>query len=63
MLSSETSCNLEDLLKEDEHVVNQCRASNPKLIEFMCQKETLAKLIEYATSRPEDIEDHNRCHK
>ena len=48
---------------EDEHVVNQCRASNPKLIEFICQRETLEKLIEYATVRPSDEDDHNRCHK
>jgi len=27
---------LEDLLMEDDNCINQCRAANPKLIEFMC---------------------------
>jgi len=50
-------------LQQDEHVINQCKASNPKLIEFICQRSTLEKLIEFATMRPNDEDDHNRCHK
>lgn len=44
-------------------LVNQARASNPKVTDFMCQRETLQKLITYATRVPADENDHEAAHK
>ena len=44
-------------------IVNQTRASNPKVTDFMCQRATLQKLIDYATRVPVDANDHEACHK
>ncbi len=63
MLTQEGSCTLEELLTEDEHCLSQCKAGNAKLIEFMCQRATLQKLIEYATLHPADEKDHDVAHK
>lgn len=62
-MTQEGGCTLEDLLVEDEHTVNQCRAANPKLIEFMCQKETLQKLIGYATRYPQNPNNQDQSYK
>ncbi len=40
-----------------------CRADNAKLIEFICQKETLQKLIKYATKVPEAESDKDAMYK
>lgn len=40
-----------------------CRADNAKLIEFICQKETLQKLIRYATKVPENQADRDATYK
>jgi hypothetical protein len=63
MLEQEGGCTLEELLCEDEHCVNQCKAANYKLTEFMSQKTTLQKLIEYATLTPSDPDSHEIAHK
>jgi len=54
---------LEEFLLEDEHTTNQCRAANMKLMEFMCQKETLRKLVGYATQVPTNPNNHDQSHK
>ena len=63
MLTADGGCTLEELLAEDEHCLNQCKAANPKLIEFMCQRSTLQKLVEYATLHPTDENNHDVAHK
>ena len=63
MLTQEGGCTLEDLLEEDEHCLNQCKAANTKLIEFMCQRQTLQKLLQYATLHPTDENNHDVAHK
>lgn len=44
-------------------IVNQTRAANPKVTDFMCQRATLQKLIDYATRVPVDANDHEAAHK
>jgi hypothetical protein len=63
MLEQEGGCTLEELLAEDEHCVGQCKAANYKLTEFMSKRETLQKLIQYATMTPSDVESHEIAHK
>lgn len=63
MLEQDGGCSLEELLLEDEHTINQCKSSNPKLSDFLCQKATLQKLITYATLPPQDTESHDIGHK
>ena len=63
MLDQEGGCTLEELFAEDEHCLNQLKSSNARLTEFMCQRETLQKLITYATKMPADPEDHTLAHK
>jgi serine/threonine-protein phosphatase 6 regulatory subunit 3 len=46
-------CKLEDLLAEEE-TISQCNSQNAKLLEFICRKENLSRLIQYATRDPED---------
>ena len=62
-MTQEGGCTLEELLAEDDHCVNQCRSANAKLVEFMCQRKTLQKLIRYATLVPTDADDHDVAHK
>lgn len=63
MLTQEGGCTLEELLAEDDHCVSQCRSANSRLVEFMCQRKTLQKLVEYATQVPSDEHDHDAAHK
>jgi len=63
MLEKEGGCTLEELLLDDENCINQCKAANTKLIEFLCQRTTLQKLIQYATLRPTDPDNHDTAHK
>ena len=63
MLDQEGGCTLEELLAEDEHCLNQLKSANARLTEFMCQRETLQKLIAYATKMPADCADHSIAHK
>jgi hypothetical protein len=51
------------LLLEEESTVCLCRADNAKLIEFICQKETLQKLIDYVTKAPEDPANRDATYK
>lgn len=62
MLEQEGGCTLEELLAEDEFTLQQCKASNPKLTEFLCQRTNLEELIRYATLTPKD-ESHDVAHK
>lgn len=43
MLNKE-DCKLEDLLAEED-TISECKSQNPKLLEFICRKENLSKLI------------------
>lgn len=63
MLDQEGGVTLEQLLMEDEHCLSQCKAGNQRLTDFMCQRETLQKLIKYATKMPTDPNDHAVAHK
>lgn len=63
MLEQDGGCSLEELLIEDEHCTNQCKAANPKLTDFLCQRATLQKLIQYATLPPKDMKSHDVGHK
>ena len=40
-----------------------CRAATPKLIEFICDKDVLAKLISYACQNPNEEANHTESHK
>lgn len=48
---------------EEESTVTLCRADNAKLIEFICQKETLQKLIDYVTKVPENPGNRDATYK
>ena len=62
LLEQVGGCTLEQLLAEDESVVQQCKQSNPKLLDYMLQKPNLTKLVEYATMVPES-DYHEIAHK
>lgn len=63
MLEKDGGCTLEELLDEDENCLNQCKAANQKLTEFMCQRSTLQKLVAFATMMPSDVESHAIAHQ
>ena len=44
---------MEELLSEEE-TVSECKNQNSKLLDFLCTKDNLSKLIEYATQTPKD---------
>lgn len=46
-------------MSEDEHCVSQVKVGNAKLTEFMCERETLFKLVHYATRIPSDPQSHD----
>jgi hypothetical protein len=53
---------LEELLGEEE-TVTECRQNNQKLIDFLTKKESLIKLIQYATRDPADPTNKDAAHK
>jgi serine/threonine-protein phosphatase 6 regulatory subunit 3 len=55
-------CKLEDLLIEEE-TISECKSQNGKLLEFLCRKENLSRLIQYATRRPEDPSKKDAAHR
>ena len=63
MLSQEEPCSIEELLDEEEGCISMCRAATPKLIEFVCDKEVLAKLIAYSCKTPLEMATHQQSHK
>ena len=62
ILDQEGGCTLEQLLNEDDFCIQQCKQSHPKLMDFICQRANLEKLIEYATIMPKE-ESHDVAHK
>lgn len=54
---------LEELLMEEECLINQISAQNPKLIEYLCQRDTLKQLIKYSTRFPTDPNNADKAHK
>ena len=64
LLTQEEGCTLEDLLAEEEGFVSICKSgSTPKLIDFVCQRDALKRLIQYAVQYPQDTENHTQSHK
>jgi hypothetical protein len=53
---------LEQLLDEEE-ILQETKAQNKKLIDFLVEPETLKKLVEYVTQEPEDEADTKRKYK
>ena len=52
ILNQENGCTIEELLRLEDNCVNVCRSANPKMIEFVCERQTLQKLIHYAVLAP-----------
>ena len=64
LLNQEDGCTIEDLLLEEEKLVVLCRGGSiPKLIEFVCQRSTLQKLIGYSVQHPKNQNNHDQTHK
>lgn len=63
MLNQEEPCTIEELLDEEDGCISMCRAATPKLIEFVCDKEVLAKLIAYSCKTPPEMATHQQSHK
>ena len=64
ILNQEEGCTIEELLLEEEKLVVLCRGGSiPKLIEFVCQRSTLQKLISYAVQHPKNPNNHDQTHK
>lgn len=53
---------LEQLLDEEE-ILQETKAQNKKLIDFLVEPDTLKKLVEYVTQEPEDDADSKRKYK
>lgn len=63
ILNKEGSTNkLEELLAEEE-TISECKAQNQKLLDFLCKRENLQKLIRYATKLPEDPDSKDQAFK
>jgi len=64
LLNQENGCTIEELLQEEEKLVVLCRGGSiPKLIEFVCQRATLEKLIAYSVQIPRNPSNHDQTHK
>jgi hypothetical protein len=61
-LSKDSDNKLEELLAEEE-TISECKSMNSKLLEFLCEKENLSRLIVYATRLPEDPDNKDIAHK
>ena len=60
LLNQEEGCTIEELLLEEEKLTVLCRGGSiPKLIEFVCQRETLVKLVQYAVQYPKNANNHD----
>ena len=60
LLNQEEGCTIEELLLEEEKLVVLCRGGSiPKLIEFICQRSTLQKLIQYSVQQPLNPNNHD----
>ena len=63
-MNQEEGCTIEELLLEEEKLVVLCRGGSiPKLIEFVCQRSTLQKLIQYSVQQPVNPNNHDQTHK
>jgi len=62
ILERESGFTLEELLEEDE-LLQECKSQNTKLLEFLCEPATLAKLINYIVTMPEDTDSESRRFK
>ena len=55
-MAKDSDRKLEELLSEEE-TISECKSQNQKLLDFLCTKENLQKLLSYATQMPEDAEN------
>ena len=62
ILDRKTGFSLDELLDEDE-VLQECKANNSKLIEFLVVPSTLATLVEYVTTMPAESDSFARKYK
>ena len=62
ILDREGGFTLEELLDEDE-LLQECKAQNAKLTEFLTQPATLSKLIGFMTEMPAASDTEARCYK
>lgn len=52
-----------DALLADDNFVQECRSNNAKLINFLCKKPNLKRLLEFIIVEPDSEANHNRGHK
>lgn len=62
ILNKEEGCTLEEFLNEEE-TVSECKNQNSKLLDYLCSKENLLRLIEYATQHPQDPQNKTETYK
>ena len=62
ILDREAGFTLEELLEEDE-LLQECKAQNAKLTEFLTQQDTLDKLVTYVTEMPAAEDSEARRYK
>lgn len=53
---------LEVLISEEE-TLNKCKQNNEALLDYLCQKENLQTLIEFATREPADPSNKDSTYK
>ena len=64
ILNQEGGNTVDDLLAEEEVIVNAFKSNNiPKLTAFMCERENLLKLIQYAVKFPQNTDSHEKTYK
>jgi serine/threonine-protein phosphatase 6 regulatory subunit 3 len=56
------SFTLEELLDEEE-IIQECKALNSRLINFLREKTQVEKLLRYVVEEPEDDADSKRAFK
>lgn len=58
----QSTISLEELLDEDE-LLQECKANNSKLVEYLALPETLSQLVEYVTTMPNENDSESRRYK
>ncbi len=62
MLEREGGVTIEELLEEDD-LLNECKASNPQVCDYICNKQVLSKLIDFITKAPIDPTNRDLTYK
>ena len=64
LLTQEGGCKVDDLLREEDIIINAFKMNSvPKLTAFMCERENIETLIQYAVKFPKDPENTEQTHK